>query len=217
MTRLPTDQGDPDVWGSVLNAFLSVHHTADGAINTAVFVPERFGVPIALGEVTGDRRFIGSPGAAASGEVHLSYFTATKTETITQLAMYSAGTAAATVTLIRYGVYSVAANGNLTLLTATPNDTALFAATNTRYAKTLSSPWSKVAYTRYAVGVLVVATTVPALYCATDSAATTPVETIWGRDPRLTGRRTGQTDLPASILAGDLVDSRRAPFVECLL
>lgn len=217
MTRLPVDQGDPDQWGSILNGFLAVHHTTDGSIDTSKFVPEHYGVPITLGEATLDRRLVASPGAGTSGDVNLAYFTATKTETITKLAMYSAGTAAATVTLIRFGVYSVAVNGDLTLLASTPNDTTLFAATNTRYSKTLSSSWSKVAYTRYAVGFIFVGTTVPAVYGMTDANSTAAVDAIWGLDPRLSGRRTGQTDLPSSITAANVVDGRRGPYVECLL
>lgn len=216
MSRQPTDHGDPDVWGTVLNDYLSVGLNLDGTVKATSFVPERMGVPITLGEVSNDRRLLGSAGAGTSGDVQLTYFTAAKTETITQLAMYSAATAAATVTLIRFGVYSVAVNGDLTLLTATPNDTTLFAATNTRYAKTLSSPWSKAAYTRYAVGFIAVATTVPAVYGPSDFGFAL-ADTLWGRDPRLSGRRAGQTDLPSTITAANVTDTRRGPFVECLL
>jgi hypothetical protein len=213
VARLPSDGGDANIWGALLNEFLKTAHLDNGAIRT---VPEDLGVPLTLGEATFPRQRFASPGATTSGDLQLTYFTACKTETVTQLAMYSAGTAAATVTLNRWGVYNVAANGDLTLTASTPNDTTLFTATSTRYVKSLSVPWSKVAGNRYAVGFLTVATTPPSVYGSTD-VSTALADTVWGRDPRLSGRVTGQTDLPASVAAASVVDSRRNPFVECLL
>ncbi len=217
MSRLPVDKGDPDQWGAILNDFLTVHHRSDGTVDASKFVEERYGVPITVGEATANRRFIGSPGSGTSGDLNLTYFTAVKTETITKLAMYTGGVVGVTITLVRFGVYSVAANGDLALLASTPNDTTLFTTANTRYVKTLSSPWSKVANTRYAVGFLFVGTTVPSVYAMTDANATASVDTIWGLDPRLSGRRVGQSDLPASITAANVIDGRRGPYVECLL
>jgi hypothetical protein len=212
MPRLPVDQGDPEEWGALLNEFLSVAHNTDGSIKLA---PEQYGMPLASGECSHDRRFLGSAGSGASGDLQLTYFTATKTEAITQLAMYTAGTAMTTPTLVRFAVYSAATNGNLTLLASTVNDTALLAASATRYIKALSSTWSKTAGARYAVGFLSVAASVSSVYGASDI-GTPLADTIWGREPRLSGKRSGQSDLPASINSGDLTDTRRNPFVECL-
>lgn len=213
MARLPVDGGDPDAWGALMNEYLQIGHNADGSHR---YSAELLGVPIALGEVTNDRRLLGSVGAGSSGELHLTYFTATKTEAITSLAMYSGATAAATVTLIRWGVYSVAANGDLTLIAATANDTTVFNAIQTRFVRPLTTTWAKTAGTRYAIGFLVVATTMPSVYGPSDI-GTTLADTLWGREPRLAAKRIGQTDLPATILATALGDSRRGPFVECLL
>lgn len=212
MARLPVEGGDPDAWGALMNEYLLEYHGAGGWPR---WPSEQLGVPLVSGEVTHDRRMLSSVGAGSSGELHLSYFTATKSEVINNLAIYSAGTAAATVTLIRFGVYSVAVNGDLTLVAATANDTALLTATTTRYQKALTSTWAKTAGTRYAVGFLVVATTMPTVYGPTDISSTVP-DTIWAREPRLSAKRTGQSDLPSSILSTALGDTRRNPFVECL-
>ena len=98
--------------------------------------------------------------AIGSQQLRLSFFTALKTETVTQVRCATGSTAAgATPTLVRMGVYSVAgadSQGDLTLLTATASDTSLLAAANTAYTAPLTTPLSKVAGQRYAVGLLVV-------------------------------------------------------------
>ena len=153
------------------------------------------------GESTLSRRAIMSGATLTSGIVRLTYFTARKTETINSVRVGTYTTAAgATPTLCRIGIYSVDGSGNLTLVASTANDTALFAAAATTYTKALSSAWSKVAGTRYAVGVLVV------------TGATAP--TVQGQAvglgdelaqaPRLCGGRSGQSDLPSSITAGNV-------------
>lgn len=213
VARLPANGGDASIWGALLNEFLQVAHLDNGVIRT---VPEDLGVPLAIGEATCPRRFMASAGATISGDLQLTYFTACKTETITQLQMYSAGAAGASVTLNRWAVYNIAANGDLALTASTSNDLTLFTATATRYTKPLLVPWSKVAGNRYAVGFLTVAGTPPAVYGSTDVAASL-VDNVWGREPRLSGRVVGQTDLPTSVAAASVIDSRRNPFVELLL
>lgn len=136
----------------------------------------------------------------------LNYFKAKRTATINNLTLLSGGTAAAaTPTLIRMGVYSIAANGDATLVASTPNDTALFAATFTAYTKALSAPWAKQAGVEYALGLLIVtAAAVPTI------AGWMPVATgIQGtentRAPKLVDSKNGQADLPASITSYDAV------------
>ncbi len=212
MARLPIDGADTSVWGALLNEFLLVSHNADGTIKS---VPANVGVPLTTGETTFDRRFIDAPAAATSGDVTLTYFIASKTETITQLAMYSSGTASAGATLVKYGVYSVATNGDLALITSTSNDASIFSSTNTRYLKTLSSSWNKVAGNRYAVGYIVVAaTTMPTVYGST--AGGSILDAVWALEPRISGTRTGQTDLPSSVTAANVTANRRGPYVEMI-
>lgn len=212
MARLPIEGTDTNTWGGILNEFLQVSHNTDGTIKS---VPAGVGVPLTTGETTFDRRFIDAPAAPTSGDVTLTYFTAAKTETITQLAMYSAGTASSGATLVRYGVYSVATNGDLALITSTANDAAIFSSQNTRYLKTLSVSWNKVAGSRYAVGYIVVAaTTMPTVYGSTAGGAV--LDAVWALEPRLSGTRAGQADLPASVTAANVTANRRGPYVEMI-
>ncbi len=209
MSRLPNDAGDANVWGQVLNDYLLQAHNADGSVKV---VPANLGVPMTDGEIPYDRRFLADQSAATSGDLVLTYFVACKTETINNLAMYSGVTAAATVTLARFGVYSVAANGDLTLIHSTANDTTVFAGANTRFSRALTSSWAKTAGTTYAVGHLVLATTMPTVWGSTGGGST--LDAIWARSPRISGARIGQTDLPASITAANVVNTRRSPYFE---
>lgn len=140
----------------------------------------------------------------SSGSCRLSFFTATKSETSTQVRVYSGATAAgATPTLVRVGLYAVASDGAGTLVAATPNDTALLASTNTGYTKSWSTPYAVVSGQRYAMALLVVSgATVPtmagsALIPASESAMS----------PRITGQISGQSDLPASFTDAGLTGS----------
>ncbi len=212
MARLPIEGTDTNTWGGLLNEYLLVAHNTDGTIKS---VPANVGVPLNTGETTFDRRFIDAPAAPTSGDVTLTYFVASKTETITQLAMYSAGTSSSGATLVRYGVYSVATNGDLALITSTANDASIFSSQNTRYLKTLSVSWNKVAGSRYAVGYIVVAaTTMPTVYGSTAGGAV--LDAVWAIEPRISGTRAGQADLPASVTAANVTSNRRGPYVEMI-
>lgn len=157
---------------------------------------------LSVGESVYSRKNISSTGlSTASGSLRMAFFTAGRTETISQIRVISGGTAAgATPTLIRIGVYQVDdATQNLTLVASTPNDTALLAATNTVYTKSLSVPFVKYKGTRYAVGLVIV------------TAAATP--TLVGNNgapaseafvaPHMAAY-SAQTDLPATITDASL-------------
>ncbi len=134
----------------------------------------------------------------ASGSLHLTYFTARKTETITTVQMVSDSTAATGTTLARMGIYSVNPNtGNLSLVAATTSDTALFNGAYTAFPKALAAPFNKTKGTRYAFAVLVVGSGMPNI-----SALVTPAGIDASAAPRLNGLVTGQADLPATINAG---------------
>lgn len=168
---------------------------------------------ISTGEETIDRNFTAGASALTSGSLRLCYFTARKTETSTQGKVTTASTAAgATPTLCRFGVYSVATNGDLTLLSACANDTTLFAAASTAYTRSWTASFAKVAGVTYAFGVLVVTgaaqPTFPGLIYAS---AVTPTTA-----PKRTAQLSGQTDLPASIVAGTLGGSAIAVYGEIL-
>lgn len=159
---------------------------------------------LSSGESTFPRLWATGNAGLNSGNLRLTYFTARKSETVTQVRMFSNGTAAgATPTLVRYGLYTVAANGDLTLVANIASDTALFATQNTAYTRNLASPYAKVAGQRYASGLLVVTgATAPTVFC------TVPlISSEMAQAPRLSASLTGQTDLPSSIAAGTLTDT----------
>jgi hypothetical protein len=191
----------------------SLYQRSDGGVGTTLYVKgtgtgTTGWVPmepanedaLTTGESTMGRRLVSSSGVTrGTGTMRLSYFTARKTESITQIRLYSGGTAAgATPTLARAAVYSVAANGDLTELANVASDTALFAAQNTAYTKTLSATVNKVAGQRYAIGELVV--TGAAIPNGIGQATLNAVEATTTA-PRLSGAVTGLTDLPASPIA----------------
>lgn len=160
-----------------------------------------------VGQYTFPRQFAIHSIAVTSGQPRVAYLTARRTETVANVRAYSGGTAAAaTPTLQRLGVYSIAADGALTLLAATTNDTAtLFRTASTGYTKALAAPVNLVAGTRYAIVSLVVTTAAtptvvglaPAIPVA-DAAAAPPLSHVGP---------TGLTDLPATITAAQLGQS----------
>lgn len=159
---------------------------------------------LTAGESTMRRREITSTGATqTAGFLRLTYFTAEKTETINSVRTLSGSTAAVGATLCRVGVYSVAANGDLTLVASTANDTALWSATSTPYGKNFTAPFTKRKKQRYAVGTLVVgATTAPNLMGQSQLLAAEAAQ-----PPRLCGSVSGQTDLPSSIANTSVSDT----------
>lgn len=146
-----------------------------------------------------------------SGVLRLCYFTARKTETITQLTIDTGGTAAgATPTLVRMGVWTTDSTGALLAqVAATPNDTTLLAGTFTTYTKSLSASWAKVAGQRYAIGDLVVtAAAAPVILGGTTSLNNGHVN----RAPRMAAQITAQADLPSTAAAGALSNTNNRPF-----
>lgn len=150
-------------------------------------------------------------GPAASGYLQLTCFTADKTESINTLTAYTGSVAAgATPTVCRMGVYSVAADDSIALLTSTANDTTLWSATFNAYPKALTTPFAKVAGQRYAVGLLcVTAATLPQFH-GISYGTTTIANTLVSIPPARLNRVTGQADLPASVAAGGFNSDRVA-------
>lgn len=126
---------------------------------------------VSSGQEIMDRRvFTGSAAASATGQLRLAYFTARKTETITKVRTISAATIVTVPTLIRIGIYTVASNGDLTLAASIANDITLYTVANTRYTSNLSAALNVQAGVRYAIGILVVAATMPTLVALSGSA-----------------------------------------------
>lgn len=135
--------------------------------------------------------------AWGSGNLGLWYFTADKNITVSNLTATTAGTAAAaTPTLCRMAIYSIDAYGFLTLLSATPNDTTLFAATNTAYTRALAAPVVLTAGTRYAMGLLVVTSAATPTFWGMTNQVTTEFRYA---TPRLCGAAFSLTDIPSTV------------------
>ncbi len=138
--------------------------------------------------------------AGGNGNMRFTYFTARKSETITQVRWPCGGTAQVGATLCRIGVWEVDGSGNLTLVASTANDTNLWLAGSTSYTKSFSSSFAKVRGTRYATAALVVGTsTAPTFYGQTAMLAGEN-----GIAPVVASLLGGQTDLPSSVLVGSL-------------
>lgn len=170
---------------------------------------------LTTGEETVPRHLVGSSTSSLSTQsLRLAFFTARKSETITQVRAVVSGTAAgATPSLVRFGLWIVDSSGNGTLVASTANDTSLFASTNTAYTKALSSSYTKVAGQRYAAGWLcVTATTAPQIFGASPTLGT---ETAVA--PRTSGTWGGQSDLPASFTDANLgTASAQTPYTVLL-
>lgn len=189
-----------------------------GAVGAASTVPGPAGpagpgqyAPTA-GEETIDRATASGFVTLSTGFMRVVYFKARSSETITKLLLTSATTAAAaTPTLVRAGIYTVAADWSLTLAASIANDPTIFAAASTEYLRALTSPLTKTAGSWYAVGLLVVtavgAPTVPGV-ALTSSALSGSTQ----NRPRVATFASGQTDLPASASAASLGATPYVPY-----
>lgn len=163
---------------------------------------------VTVGQETASRSLGANNQTTGTGNLRLSFFTARKSETSTQARMVSGSTAAAaTPTLVRWGLYSIAANGDGTLVASIANDTTLFAAINTAYTRSWSVAYAMVAGQRYALGLLVVSGAAAPTILGSVSVDSNESAVA----PRLTGNISGQADLPASFLAASVaIGSTRA-------
>lgn len=141
----------------------------------------------------------------ASGNLRLIYFTAPRAESWNTVG-WTGGTVAAgaTPTLVRFGVYLVAGNGDLSLVASTANNTALFAVASAVGAQPLTATYNAVSGQRYAVGVLVVsAAAIPSIQGTSGNQGTAQLTL----PPRKTALLAGQADLPLNIVSGTLAVS----------
>jgi hypothetical protein len=206
--KIRTNGGAIGFYSNGNNKFAVIYHTAAVANDDLLYA----------GEETMSRRLVSNGGVAQGNQaLRLAYFTAKKSETITQVKLATSSTAAAaTPTLIRVGIYTVAANGDLTLVASTPSDTTLLAAASTAYAKALSAALAKVDGQRYAVGVLVVTgAAAPTIQGASGGDAYAQSGSL-GNGQRISGLVAGQADLPSTITAATVTNSASTPYVELL-
>jgi hypothetical protein len=144
-------------------------------------------------------RITNTANALVSGTQYFTFFTPLASRTVSEITMSSAGTAAATVTTVKMGLYTYDGT-TATLVAETDNDATVFTSTFTSYTRSFSTGggyaanYDLVAGTRYALGLIVVATTMPSVYMSN----TFVPNSLNVLDPRLSGSVTGQTDLLAT-------------------
>lgn len=156
------------------------------------------------GQSTVPRSLVNANVAQPTGVLRLAFFSSVKSETTTQARVSTiTPAAAATPTLVRWGLYSVAANGDGTLVASTANDTTLFSVASTAYTRPWSAPYALTRGSRYAFGCLVVTgATAPNVAANTQQDSTEAA-----RSPRLAGILSAQADLPAGFTDAGLTNS----------
>ena len=148
------------------------------------------------------RSGVASSNTLTSQRLQVMFWTSPVTRTITTMSFTTAGTAAATVTTIRYGIYTLSypnatgASLTCTLAASTANDATLLAATNTEYPKALSASYTLNAGQRYGLAILVDATTAGTVACNTGTVNAGLLGT--GIVPQLGTHVSAQANLPAS-------------------
>lgn len=165
-------------------------------------------------------------GVLVSGRMHLTFWQAPYTFTITKFRTVSGGTAAAaTPTLCRVGLYSVPDDWNtaspVTCVAACASDTALWANTFTVYDRALAAntvggqamptSYQVVAGKYYATGILCVsAGAVPSFYAT--QYVMDSVSALFAQFPRSVSVLNSQTDLPLNTSLSALSNSTAAVY-----
>jgi hypothetical protein len=177
---------------------------ADVAVTTGPFPPDQ----LAAGFATLPRWGVNvATLALATGTMQLTFFTADKTQSVSGATVRTGSTAAAaTPTLCRIGLFSVAANGDIALIASTPNDTTLFAAASTTYTKAFSASVGVTLGDRLAVGILVVSgAAMPTM--AGNTAGTLLGSAEMAIASRLAGQVASLSDLPSSTVAASIANN----------
>lgn len=136
-------------------------------------------------------------------------FLGDKTEAISNISLYTSSVAAgATPSFCGIGVYSIdPATQNATLITSTLNDTTLFAAADTAYAKALQSSFTKETGQYYWLALLVVSTAAMPNFVGWQAPSGSEVLSVLNIWPALNFTLSGQTSFPGSIVGTSLTNS----------
>lgn len=140
----------------------------------------------------------------ASGLVCLSFFTARDAFTFTKIGT-GLGTAGSGATLCRLGIYTVAGNGDLTLVARTANDTTIATAGSTIPSKALDTTggfpasYGLVRGSEYAWALIFVGTTSGSWVARALGGSAMSL-----LSPRVAGSVAGQSDLPSIITNGSI-------------
>lgn len=211
-TAVPLNAAESDFWygssstapQSYADALLAAEQYTDTSIADLSDVFQGSDTPT-QGECVPNRSLIATgSGTPTTGVMIGGCFTAEKTETISNVTIYSGSAySGGTPTLIKVGIFTVNNDGSGTLVGVTPNDTTMLAAGNTAYSKALVASFQKIAGQRYFAAVLVIqsAGTLPTLIGKVINTATA---SLYVATPALSFAVSGQTDIPSSLTAGQL-------------
>src|SRR5262245_6077064 len=150
------------------------------------------------GQSTMDRRLaMTSIGTPATTGPRLTFFTASRTETLGAVSLITAAAASTGASMIKIGIYSAdpsTVDGTLTLIAETPNDPSLLQQPNTRYVVATIAPYTLTEGQRYAVAIRIRGGTSGNAwgYSVNGEVASLLV-------PRINGTAAASEDLPAAI------------------
>lgn len=165
------------------------------------------------GESVGNRLYSSGSTTLITQAPIFNYFTAQRTETVGFVTTFTAGTAAAALTYAAVGVYSVDGSGNLTKIFDSGDlHATLWASTFAVYNTPLTSTFTKVAGTKYAVAMLAVGTTPPSL-----ASFGPPGAIVNSVTPVLQQGLTGQATLPASVPQGTLGNGGYSSVIQAIV
>jgi hypothetical protein len=162
---------------------------------------------LGTGETVVPRFNIGSSAALVSQTMVLTFWTAIKTEFVTQMSLTTSNTAAgATPTYCAYGVYQVSdfsASPTLSILGQTANDTTMFASTFSEYLRSFTNGgfW-KYQGQRYATAVLIVSGAAMPNFFGYNGTLIRASSA-----PRLTAAVPTQSVIPATVIPANLSGS----------
>jgi hypothetical protein len=146
------------------------------------------------------RTHVNATTAVTTNITYFSFFTATEALAVSNISFSSGSSPASGVTLVRFGLYTFDGT-TATLVARTNNDASRFTVANTVYTGALDSTggfptsYNLVAGQRYAVAVVVVASTTPQLASVAFGAGSTAIMAL---SPRVVGFAGSTSDLPAT-------------------
>lgn len=169
------------------------------------------------GEGAFSRRLCSSSVTIATGTLRMAFWRAQRSGRVGSIKMFTAGTAAATVTTIKFGLWEADdAESTFTLVASTANDATLFAATNTAYTKAVATAYKRTRGKLYAAGALFVGTTAPVVVAAPVLLGPVDATSLAYVPSPISGIIGSLTDLPASFTLSTLTagSANQAPYVE---
>jgi hypothetical protein len=147
-----------------------------------------------------NRELVNGTTSTTTNITYFTFFTPTENLTVSNISFSSGSTVASGVTLVRFGLYTFDGT-TATLVARTNNDASRFTVSNTVYTGALDSnggfptSYNLTAGSRYAVGVVVVASTTPTLASVASGSASTA---ILAASPRMAGFASATSDLPTT-------------------